>query len=128
MARITPLSGEGSPPVQGAYPQAALVEGATRWLFISGQVPVAHDGTVAEDFEGQCRQVWANLRTQLDSAGMGLDNLVKVTTYLADRRHALSNRAVRLEALQGRQPALTVIVTGLFEEGWLVEIEAVAAA
>ena len=28
----------------------------------------------------------------------------------------------------GRQPALTVIVTGIFDEAWLVEIEAVAAA
>jgi 2-iminobutanoate/2-iminopropanoate deaminase len=128
VTRITPISAEGSPPVQGAYPQAALVEGATRWLFISGQVPVAPDGTVPDDFEGQCRQVWANLRAQLDGAGMGLDNLVKVTTYLADRSHALTNRAVRLEMLEGRQPALTVIITGLFEQGWMVEIEAVAAA
>jgi len=30
--------------------------------------------------------------------------------------------------LEHRQPALTVIISGLFEEGWLVEIEAVAAA
>ena len=26
------------------------------------------------------------------------------------------------------QPALTVIITGIFDEAWLVEIEAVAAA
>jgi enamine deaminase RidA (YjgF/YER057c/UK114 family) len=30
--------------------------------------------------------------------------------------------------LAGRQPALTVIITGIFDESWLVEIEAVAAA
>ena len=35
---------------------------------------------------------------------------------------------MRLKVLDGRQPALTVIVTDLFEDGWLVEIEAVAAA
>jgi hypothetical protein len=40
----------------------------------------------------------------------------------------LPNREVRLRRLGGRQMALTVIVTGLFEEGWLVEIEAVAVA
>lgn len=126
--KLTPMTGDGSPPVQGSYPQAVEVVGATRWLHLSGQVPVGPDGGLAADFTGQCRQCWANVEAQLAAAGMTLDNLVKVTTYLADRAHALENRAVRLEVLAGRQPALTVIVTGLFEAGWMVEIEAVAAA
>lgn len=126
--RARPLTGEGSPPTQGEYPQAVEVTGAERWLFLSGQVPVAPDGSLAADFEGQCRQVWANVETQLHAAGMTLDNLVKVTTFLASRDHALENRKVRLDVLAGRQPALTVIVTGIFDEAWLVEIEAVAAA
>jgi len=125
---IRPLTGDGSPPVQGAYPQAVEVTGATRWLYLSGQIPVAPDGSLASDFTGQCRQVWANVETQLHAAGMTLDNLVKVTTFLASRDHALANRQVRIEVLAGRQPALTVIVTGIFDEAWLVEIEAVAAA
>jgi 2-iminobutanoate/2-iminopropanoate deaminase len=125
---LRPLTGDGSPPVEGSYPQAVEVTGATRWLFLSGQIPVAPDGTLAADFRGQCDQVWANVETQLVAAGMTMDNLVKVTTFLADRRHALENRAARLKWLDGRQPALTVIVTGLFEAGWMVEIEAVAAA
>lgn len=126
--KIRPLTGEGSPPTEGEYPQAVEVTGATRWLYLSGQIPVAPDGSLAGDFEGQCRQVWANVEAQLRAADMTLDNLVKVTTFLADRRHALENRKVRLEVLECRMPALTVIVTGLFDEAWLVEIEAVAAA
>ncbi len=128
MTTIRPLTGDGSPPVQGSYPQAVEVTGATRWLYLSGQIPVAPDGSLAADFTGQCRQVWANVETQLRAAGMTLDNLVKVTTFLASRDHAPENRQVRLEVLAGRQPALTVIVTGIFDEAWLVEIEAVAAA
>ncbi|WP_339870966.1 RidA family protein [uncultured Brevundimonas sp.] len=127
-ANLRPLTGDGSPPVEGAYPQALEVTGATRWLFLSGQIPVAPDGTLAADFRGQCDQVWANVETQLTAAGMTMDNLVKVTTFLADRDHALENREARLHWLDGRQPALTVIITGLFEAGWMVEIEAVAAA
>ncbi len=127
-ARLTPLTGDGSPPVQGAYPQAVEVTGATRWLYLSGQIPVRPDGGLSRDFRDQCRQCWANVEAQLTAAGMTLDNLVKVTTFLSDRRYAQENREVRLEVLEGRQPALTVIVTGIFDEAWLVEIEAVAAA
>lgn len=127
-ATIRPLTGDGSPPVEGSYPGAVEVVGPTRWLHLSGQIPVGPDGALAPDFTGQCEQVWANVETQLAAAGMTLDNLVKVTTFLSDRGYALENREVRLRRLAGRQPALTVIVTGLFDAAWLVEIEAVAAA
>lgn len=126
--KLRPLTGDGSPPVQGSYPQAVEVSGATRWLFLSGQVPVGPSGAPLADFRGQCEQVWTNVQAQLAAADMTLDNLVKVTTVLADRSHALENREVRLRVLDGRQPALTVIIVDLFEDGWLVEIEAVAAA
>lgn len=126
--RLTALTGDGSPPVEGAYPQAVEVTGATRWLYLSGQVPVSPEGAVSPDFTAQCDQCWDNIETQLAAAGMTLDNLVKVTTYLANRRHALPNREVRLRRLEGRQPALTVLIAGIFDEAWLVEIEAVAAA
>lgn len=125
---IRPLTGDGSPPVEGSYPQAVEVTGPARWLYLSGQIPVAPDGSLAADFTGQCEQVWDHIETQLTAAGMSLDNLVKVTTFLSDRRFALENREVRIRRLAGRQPALTVIVTGIFDEAWLVEIEAVAAA
>ena len=127
-ATIRPLTGDGSPPVEGSYPQAVEVTGPTRWLYLSGQIPVAPDGALAPGFTAQCEQVWDNIETQLTAAGMTLDNLVKVTTFLSDRRYALENREVRVRRLAGRQPALTVIVTGIFDEAWLVEIEAVAAA
>ena len=125
---IRPLTGDGSPPVEGSYPQAAEVVAPTRWLYLSGQIPVAPDGSLAEDFTGQCEQVWDNIETQLAAAGMTLDNLVKVATFLSDRSYALENREVRFRRLVGRQPALTVIIAGIFDEAWLVEIEAVAAA
>ena len=125
---IRPLTGDGSPPVEGSYPQAVEVTGPTRWLYLSGQIPVAPDGALAPGFTAQCEQVWDNIETQLTAAGMTLDNLVKVTTFLSHRRYALENREVRVRRLAGRQPALTVIVTGIFDEAWLVEIEAVAAA
>jgi enamine deaminase RidA (YjgF/YER057c/UK114 family) len=110
------------------YSQALEVSGHSRMLFISGQTPVDASGQVPEGFEAQCRLAWKNVEAQLTAAGMSLDNLVMHRTYLADRRYALTNRAVRNEVLGGRETALTVVVAGIFDEAWLVEIEAIAAA
>ena len=46
-ATIRPLTGDGSPPVEGSYPQAVEVTAPTRWLYLSGQIPVAPDGSLS---------------------------------------------------------------------------------
>lgn len=122
------INAADAPQAAGGYAQAVEITGATRILHVSGQIPQAADGTVPAAFADQCRLAWANLEAQLDAAGMTLDHLVKVTTFLADRRHAAENRAVRQAVLGDRAPALTVVITGIFDEAWLVEIEAVAMA
>jgi len=109
------------------YSQALEVSGHTRTLFISGQIPVAADGSVPGDFEAQCRLAWRNVEAQLEAAGMTFDNLVMHRTYLSDRRYTLLNRAVRNEVLGGRETALTVVIAGIFDDSWLLEIEAIAA-
>lgn len=111
----------------GGYPQALEVAGANRLLFVSGQIPVTVDNSVPETFKEQARLAWSNLEAQLRAAGMSLDNLVKVTTFLASRADSLENREVRREVLGDRQVALTVIITGIFDPAWLIEIEAIAA-
>jgi len=117
---------DGPAPV-GGYAQAVETAAPTRWLHVSGQIPVAPDGRVPEGFEAQCRRAWANVEAQLRAGGMSLDDLVKVTTYLADRRDGEANGRIRREVLGVRRPALTVIVAGIYDAGWLLEIEAVAA-
>lgn len=110
------------------YAQAMEVVGASRLLFISGQVPVRPDGAVPADFKEQARVAWANVEAQLQAASMTLDNLVKVTIFLSDRTYAMPNREVRQEVLGERDIALTAVITGIFDAAWLLEIEAVAAA
>jgi enamine deaminase RidA (YjgF/YER057c/UK114 family) len=117
-----------APAASGGYAQAVEVIGTARLLFVSGQIPLTVDGVLPETFRDQCRLVWANVEAQLRAAGMTLDNIVKVTTFLGDRSYAAENSAVRKEVLGIRSPALTVIISGIFDEAWLVEIEVVAAA
>jgi 2-iminobutanoate/2-iminopropanoate deaminase len=121
------LSAADAPQPAGGYAQALEVTEARRLLFISGQIPVRPDGTVPDTFAEQARQAWANLEAQLRAAGMSLGNLVKVTVFLSDRVHSLENRAVRHEVLDEQEVALTVIIAGIFDAGWLIEIEAIAA-
>jgi enamine deaminase RidA (YjgF/YER057c/UK114 family) len=126
--RCKPINAPAAPASSRGYAQAMEVQGATRLLFISGQIPMAPDGTVPATFADQCRLVWTNIDHQLTAAGMTLDNLVKITTFLSSRAYAAENSAVREAVLGSRTPALTVIITGIFDETWLVEIEAIAAS
>jgi enamine deaminase RidA (YjgF/YER057c/UK114 family) len=124
---LTPINAETAPSPAGGYAQALIVEGARRLLFISGQIPQTRDGHVPGDFVAQAELTWANVVAQLQAAGMSMRNLVKVTTFLSSREYALPNREVRARVLAGHTPALTVIITGIFDVQWLLEIEAIAA-
>ncbi|WP_410657549.1 RidA family protein [Amycolatopsis sp. lyj-112] len=108
--------------------QGALVSGADRLLFITGQAPLSAGEAVPEGFEAQCRLVWRNVLSVLHEAGMSVENLVKVTTYLADREDREMSSKIRQEILAGHRPSLGIIITGCWDESWLLEIEAVAAA
>jgi enamine deaminase RidA (YjgF/YER057c/UK114 family) len=122
------INAPSAPQPAGGYSQALEVLGAQRLLFVSGQVPETAAGVVPPDFEDQARLAWANVGAQLEAAGMTMVNLVKVTTFLSSRDFDLANREVRKEVLGAHSPALTVIITGIFDEKWLLEIEAVAVA
>jgi enamine deaminase RidA (YjgF/YER057c/UK114 family) len=128
MVQTRAVNAADAPTAQGGYAQAVEVTGARRLLFVSGQIPVTQGGEVPRDFKAQCELAWANVLAQVKAAGMTVDNLVKVTIFLSDRRYAVENREVRQRMLAGRSPALTVIICDIFEEAWLLEIEAVAAA
>jgi 2-iminobutanoate/2-iminopropanoate deaminase len=65
---------------------------------------------VPEGAEDQCRLIWEHIVACLRSAGMGVADLVKVTTFLSSRDIAPVNTTV------------------IFDSRWKLEIEAVAAA
>lgn len=121
------INAPGAPAPVGGYSQALEISEVRRTVYVSGQVPVTKDGSVPEGFGAQCRLVWANIEAQLRAADMTLDNIVKLTTYLADRRYGQENREVRREVLGDRLPASTAVIAGIFDERWLLEIEAIAA-
>ncbi|EHK74603.1 translation initiation inhibitor [Sinorhizobium meliloti CCNWSX0020] len=116
-----------APQPRGGCSQAVSIEDFRRVLFVSGQIPVTSDDVVPEGFEAQARQVWLNVDAQLKAAGMSKTDIVKVTTYLADRQHVMENREIRNDYLGSFAPAMTVVITGIFDSAWLMEVEVVAA-
>jgi 2-iminobutanoate/2-iminopropanoate deaminase len=126
--KFTSVNSSSAPKSAGGYSQAVDISGVERFLFISGQIPETVTGNVPADFPAQARLAWHNVLAQLDDAGMSVTNLVKVSTYLSSREFALVNREIRQEMLGAHRPAMTVVITGIFDEKWLLEIEAVAAA
>ena len=124
---IGSINAADAPRPSGDYAQAVRLIGVDALLFVSGQIPVDANGAVPEAFADQCRLVWRNIEAQLRAAGMGPSDIVKVTTFLADRAYAAENSAIRQEVLAGLTPALTVIIAGIYDPAWLLEIEVIAA-
>ena len=126
--KLTPFNAHSAPQPAGGYSQAVAVDGVRRLLFISGQIPESAKGELPADFKSQAELVWFNVCAQLTAADMSVSNLVKVTTFLSSREYAVENSEVRAAVLGAHHPALTVIITGIYDERWLLEIEAVAAS
>lgn len=116
-----------APPL-GHYSHAVEAPAAARWVYVSGQLGIHPDGTPGGGITEQAELAWGNVRGVLEASGMGLDDLVKVTTYLTRPGDIGAVREVRDRVLGSRRPASTlVVVSALVQPHWHIEIEAVAA-
>lgn len=114
---------------QGKYQHAIEVPAGARMLFVSGQLGLLPDGTLAKGIEAQADAVWANIKAILAEAGMGFADLVKVNILLVDPVHIVPSRGARDRALGDiRPPASTLaVIKALAAPEYLIEIEAIAA-
>jgi len=111
-----------------SYSHGIEVSPNARWLYVAGQVGSGADGKPKQGVEAQTDQAWRNLKAVLASAGMSMENVVKITTYLTDENSIAAYRKGRAEHLGEFRPASTlVIVKRLADPAWLVEVEAIAA-
>jgi 2-iminobutanoate/2-iminopropanoate deaminase len=110
------------------YVHALELRGAERLLFVSGTMGLDPSGAAGRTVAEQVDLIWANLRAILASAGMTVDNVVRVTSYLRDAAYVETNADARVAALGGRRVPTTAIVVETLEPDWLVEVEIVAAA
>lgn len=95
-------------------------------IYLRGQTGSTLDGEFVGygDAAEQAAQAMANIKTLLEEAGSGLDDICKITTYLADRADRESVYQVVGQTLRGVFPVGTgLIVDGFANPRILVEID-----
>lgn len=108
-------------------PPLSPIRIAGRLAFASGQLPRGANGEiVGSSASEQVRQSLENLQTVLGTAGLALDNVVKVTAWLTDPSHMAQFNEVYREYFSEPYPARSVVSSALVAPGAMVEIEAIA--
>lgn len=115
-------------PPQGLYSHIVKVPAGTDLLFISGQLGIKPDGSTPDTIEAQADQVFSNIVTLLRSQGLGVDSIVKLSTFIVSGHDGQAVRNARIKYLGEHRPASTAVyVSQLVDPAWFVEVEAIAA-
>ena len=110
------------------YSQAVVTEGG-RIVWLAGQV-AGEDGSgrsLAADFDGQVREVFARLGRTLEEAGGRLSDMVTMTVFITDARLGDRFTQLRCEIFGDDFPASALItVAGLARPEMLVDVQGIA--
>ena len=120
------ISTQNAPQAIGPYSQAVKTGDL---IFISGQIPLdPKTGNLVEgSIEKETTQVIKNLKSICEAAGLGLEDIVKITIFLTDLGNFAKVNEVMINNFVEPFPArATVEVSGL-PLGVNVEIEAIVS-
>ena len=96
-------------------------------MAVSGTAPVWPDGHVDPDPAVQARRCWEIVVAALTELGAGVGDVVRTRQYVVRADVAEAVGAVHGEVFGDVRPASTmVVVAGLLDPRWLVEVEAEA--
>ena len=110
------------------YSQAVVTEGG-RVVWLAGQVAGEDSSgrSLAADFDGQVREVFARLGRTLEEAGGRLADMVTMTVFITDARLGDRFTQLRCEIFGDDFPASALItVAGLARPEMLVEVQGIA--
>ncbi len=98
-------------------------------VLVSGTAPVWPDGSCDPDPAAQARRCFEIIGEALDALGVSSADVVRTRMYITDPAVADAVGRVHGEIFASRRPAATmVVVAGLLDPRWKVEIEAEARA
>ena len=113
-----------APGAIGPYSQGYEVNG---FVFTSGQIPVdPATGEVPEGIAAQAEQSCKNVGAILEAAGIGYEQVIKTTCFLADMADFAAFNEVYARYFVSK-PARSCVAAKALPKGVLCEIEAIAA-
>jgi 2-iminobutanoate/2-iminopropanoate deaminase len=97
-------------------------------LFVSGQLPLEPDTREipAAGFEAEARQALTNVRTIVEAAGGTLENVLKVTLYIADIADWPRANEIYADFFGAHRPARSVLPVGRMHLNARIVVEAIA--
>ena len=101
----------------------------TKVVHFAGQLGIGPDfGLLASDLHGQTVGAMRNLKTAMDAAGVGWDDVVRRTIYTTQpTEYETITQAIDEVTGGAEHPAQTIVgITGLAVPGCLIEIECTA--
>ena len=114
-----------------AFTQVAVVNRAAKLVYVGGQNAVNAKGeVVGEDIATQSAQAYCNVIAALEAAGATMADVFKMTIYMVQGQSFADGYAAIMPLIDPKAPPPTVsgmMVVGLANPKYLVEIEAVAA-
>jgi 2-iminobutanoate/2-iminopropanoate deaminase len=114
-------------PIAG-YTHQIEINGNERLLFLSGQVGRTEAGIVPDNPLEQLDLAFENLFRNLRAANMDMQDIVKITFYLAGEMDAVQRGEIIASRLKGHKPCLTLLfVAGLASPLYKVELDAWAS-
>lgn len=121
----TRIHSDGAPVAIGPYSQAVSAGGA---VYLSGQIGLdpASGQIVAGGVEAEARRVMENLKAVLAAAGLGFDDVVKTTIYLADLADFTQVNEIYGGYFGDPKPARATVQAAALPRGARVEIDAIA--
>lgn len=112
-----------APAAIGPYSQGYEVNG---FVYTSGQIPVdPASGAIPEGITAQAHQSCKNVGAILEAAGIGYENVVKTTCFLAEIADFAQFNAV-YEQYFVSKPARSCVAVKDLPKGVLCEVEAIA--
>ena len=118
------ITAQNAPAAVGPYCHAKL---AGNTLYTSGQIGlIPATGELPQGVEAQAAQALDNLKAVLEGAGMGMEDVVKTTVFLADISDFAAINAIYAKYFPGDPPARSCVQAGALPKGALFEIEAIA--
>jgi enamine deaminase RidA (YjgF/YER057c/UK114 family) len=111
-------------PFEDRYGFARAVRAGER-IFVSGTAPIWPDGSCDPDPAAQMRRCCEIVVAALEELGSGAADVVRTRMFVTDAAIADAVGAVHGEFFGEARPAATmVVVAGLLDPRWVVEIEA----